>query len=245
MAISRTTTDPSSQSSLDPKELSLIKEERLSAQKCLQICAQLSDQIDQVQPKASHDTSLPRATTSAGMPERMFSEGLQQCKKSLNQTSARLESHMVDLMDRLTTKSTTAMASEDDVTDLIRLREEWKTARRCMDICSQAETHLQANVSVIDNYATGDDAIQYLVSTNGQTIHGKNTGYGWRTRQVGGHLSDASIQQISRDSSAVFARRTDSAGSRTSTVDKAKEDESAPEFDRRYGRGSTIASKSD
>lgn len=38
-----------------------------------------------------------------------------------------------------------------------------------------------------------------MVSTNGTFIHGKNRGLGWRTRQVEGHLSDASLQQLSKD----------------------------------------------
>lgn len=38
-----------------------------------------------------------------------------------------------------------------------------------------------------------------MVSTDGSTIRGKNRGLMWRTRQVGGYLSDASVQQLSRD----------------------------------------------
>lgn len=230
----------------DSRELSLIKEERLSTQKCLQICAQLSEHIDQVQLRtSSQESGSSEAGARAGVPERVFSEGLQQCRNSLNQTAARLESHMAELIDRLATNSATATASEEDIADLARLREEWKTARQCINICSEADGHLQANISVIDNYATGDDAIQYLVSTNGKTIHGKNTGYGWRTRQVGGHLSDASIQQISRDTSSIIFRNAETKDATMPVSEEAKDNMGAPDFDKRYGRGSTLASKSD
>lgn len=57
-------------------------------------------------------------------------------------------------------------------------------------------------MSTIENYAVGD-ALQFMVSTNGKTICGKNHGLGWRTRQVGGYLSDASLQQLSRDMSNI------------------------------------------
>jgi hypothetical protein len=53
------------------------------------------------------------------------------------------------------------------------------------------------NMSTIENYAEGD-AIQFMVSTNGKTICGKNCGSGWRTRQIGGYMSDVSLQQLCR-----------------------------------------------
>lgn len=52
-------------------------------------------------------------------------------------------------------------------------------------------------MSTIENFATGD-AIQYLVSTNGKSVHGKNLGLGPRTFQIGGYLSDTSLQTVSR-----------------------------------------------
>lgn len=97
---------------------------------------------------------------------------------------------MHDLIDRLTTKSKISMTSSKEAADLARLREEWETARHCMDICSKADTHLNEDISIADKYATGDESVQYLVSTGEKTM-----------RQVGGHLSDASIQQISQDTS--------------------------------------------
>ena len=53
-------------------------------------------------------------------------------------------------------------------------------------------------MSTIENYA-GGDAIQFMVSTNGKIIYGKNRGLGWRTRQVGGYVSDTSLRQLSQD----------------------------------------------
>ena len=50
----------------------------------------------------------------------------------------------------------------------------------------------------IENYATGC-AIQYMVSTNGKSVNGKNKGLGRYTKQIGGHLSDTSLQQLSRE----------------------------------------------
>lgn len=53
-------------------------------------------------------------------------------------------------------------------------------------------------MSRIENYSKGD-AIQIMVSTNGKLINGKNEGLGWRTRQLGGYLSDNSLQQLTQN----------------------------------------------
>lgn len=53
-------------------------------------------------------------------------------------------------------------------------------------------------MSKIENYARGD-AVQIMVSTNGKLINGKNYGVGSRTRQLGGYVSDASLQHLSQN----------------------------------------------
>lgn len=191
----RTTTES------ETTELRRIKEERLSTQKCLLICAQLSQHINQIQP-----TPIQRdrgTVINPGMlPEKITSDGMKECRISLDQTTAKLERHMQDLIEQMMAKSHTAM-TQDEVTELSRLQEEWKTARQCIGICSKADNHLNENVSIIDNHATGDESVQFLVSTSEKTIHGKNRGFGSRIRQVGGHLSDDSVQQLSRDISRI------------------------------------------
>jgi hypothetical protein len=156
---------------------------------------------------------------------------------------AKLEGFMKDRIDQLVTKSKTTMTSEEDLADLARLRDEWETTRQCVDICSKADIHLKENISTIDNYATGD-AIQFMVSTDGKTIHGRNRGLGWRTKQVGGHLSDTSVQQISRDMCTMNIKNVGneheephSRGDSTSIPDDGIDNKSSTEFKVRYGPG--------
>lgn len=236
------------ESDSDAAERRLIKEEQLSTQKCLQICAQLSDHIDQIQLRPKRSGSSPGIIDPDAFPERVTNVGLQECKNSLLLTAAKLERNMQDLMDRLVTKSKTAMNSQEDVADLARLRDEWETARQCLDICSKADNHLKENVTIIDNYAIGD-AVQFLVSTDGKTIHGKNRGLGWRTRQVGGHLNDTSLQQLSRDFTSISIRNIGDEGSpsqsnTTSVPNDEAENGHNSDFRERYGRGFQLTSKS-
>ncbi|KAJ8113657.1 hypothetical protein OPT61_g4265 [Boeremia exigua] len=174
--------------------LQSIRDERSSTQKCLLICAQFSKLINQIQSSSAKD--LPQGLNK--IPEKITSDGIQECQVSMEQTAARLEGHMQEVLDRMISNSDATMAQED-IRYLERLREEWETARKCRDICFQANQRLNENISVIDNYATGNKAVQFLVSSNQKTIHGKNRGYGDHIRQVGGHLSDQSIQKLSGD----------------------------------------------
>jgi hypothetical protein len=216
-----------------------LMEERLSTQKCLEICAQLSSHIDQIQQlRKSHDNSTDSGSSSS-VPERVTNDGLQECKNSLMNTAAKLENHLKIVMNRIMTKTKTSTASQEDIAELTRLQEEWETTRQCMHICSKAGNHLDENASSIDNYATGD-AIQFMVSTNEKIIHGRNRGLGWRTRQVGGHLSDASLQQLSRDMNRVNFANTHYRGSPSaghSMEDEGLQDQPLSEFKDRYGRG--------
>ena len=214
----------------------------MSTQKCLQICAQLSDHINQIEITPERSGSSPERLDPDTISERLTINGLQECKNSLALTAAKLERHMRDLIDRLVTKSKTATSSEEEFADLSRLRDEWDTTRQCMDICSKADIHLKENISKIDNYATGD-AVQFMVSTDGKTIHGTNRGLGWRSRQVGGHLSDVTVQLLSRDFSSISFRNTGSEnppGNTPSILDDKTE--AGAEFEERHGRGVKLAS---
>ena len=182
----------------DTAERQLIKEEQSSTRRCLEICNRLSEHISQIQLNFGGSSGSVAPEESDTFPERITNVGLQECKNSLSLASGKLESHLRDLMDRLVTKSKTAMTSSEDAADLARLREDWETTRQCLEICTRADHHLKENISDIDNYATGD-AVQFMVSTNDKVIHGRNRGLGWRTRQVGGHLDSVSLRQISRD----------------------------------------------
>jgi len=160
----------------------------------------------------------------------------------------KLETYMKDIIDRLVAKSNAATTSEEDLVDLARLRDEWDTTRQCRDICSRADNHLKENVSVIHNEAAGD-AVQFMVSTNNKTINGRNQGKGWKTRQYGGHMSDASLQKISGDyANTVYriqATRNESPslpGNATPAPDDEEHTMVGAEFGERYGPGVKLSS---
>ncbi|KAJ5503362.1 hypothetical protein N7463_006236 [Penicillium fimorum] len=227
----------------DAAKLQSLTEERLSTEKCLQICAQLTSHIDQIQLMSDEAGSFLGSVGSEASSEAVTNEGLQECKNSLAVTATKLERHMRNLVNPLLAKSQTAN-SDKDAQDLSRLRDEWETARQCLDICSRADSHFKENVSVIENHGTGD-TLQFMVSANGKALHGKNRGLGWRTRQVGGYLSNESIQQLSRDFTAIQTGHlrdeiSISKDGTTPNEGNVAEGEMISEFKERYGRGFTL-----
>jgi hypothetical protein len=179
-------------SELDASKVRRIKEERLSTDKCLQICAQLSTHISQIQITAQRSASTSATSDSSSIPEKITNEGLQECKVSLARMAQQLASHKKELFDRLMNNLNPTGVSEDNDADIIRLREEWQSTRKSMDILSTAGNHLEKNISIIENHATGD-AVQIMVSANGKTLHSTNRGVGWRTRQIGGYLDNETV----------------------------------------------------
>ncbi|EUC27710.1 hypothetical protein KJE20_14286 [Pyrenophora tritici-repentis] len=133
--------------------------------------------------------------------------------------------------------------TQEDIRSLATLREEWTSTRKCRDICSQAEQNLKENVSVIDNHATGNEAVQFLVSNGQKTIHGKNRGYGDYIKQLGGHLSDQSIQKVSGDFLQMSIHRS-GYGDLDNAVPEAKDmDKRETNWRPEYGGGRTLKSQ--
>ena len=228
----------------DAIQIRQMQEERSSTQQGLVICAQLSAYISRIQPLSTADRGLRPADAQEmppGIAEHITTEGLEECRDTLNNTANRLEKHLQSIMDRLMAKSKTALSSPQDVAELGRLQEEYETARLCLDICSKAnENATKATINVFENIKADEDVFQFFASTTGKTVHAKNISLGPRGVQLGGQLGDASIQQISRD----FFRVSQIAPTDTSreTVSPADRTDISV-FRDRYGPGVKLSSQ--
>jgi len=222
----------------DATQMRQMQEERSSTQQGLAICAQLSAHIARVQPLLAADRG--RGSTDArAMPsvvaEHITREGLEECQDTLSKTATRLEKHLKSIMDRLMAKSKTALSSPEAVADLGRLQEEWETARLCLDICSKANENMtKVTINVFENIKGDEEVLQFFASATGKIVHAKDISLGARGVQFGGQLSDASIQQISRDfSRAENIAPADPTPEMVTPADAA----GASAFHHRYGSG--------
>ena len=108
-------------------------------------------------------------------------------KSAISDRQAGTQSAQV-LVEEKATSSTNEEVNDNDIT-----QERLEAGRTALQ--RRADRVPERNISVIENYATGD-AVQIMVSTNGKIIRGQNRGMGRRTRQVGGYLSDATIVRL-------------------------------------------------
>lgn len=235
-------------SQAEADDVSQIKEERRSTEYCLQICAQLSEHISQIQlvhTQASSSSGEGENAKPSSTSEEITNEGLQECRNSLARMAARLASHEKQLFNRLADKMRATNNSSAAADDVTRLRDEWESAYQSMELLSSAANQLERSVSVIENHATGD-AVQFMVSTKGKVLRGTNRGLGWRTRQFGGYLDDETVRQLSRDMNRVSLRSGDEAqhsarSPRSEDVPKITRHE---EFSERFGEGYKLTSSS-
>ena len=189
---------------------------------------------------SNEDCHVDYADTES-VSQKITRESLAACKDNLNHAAARLEGHMKEVTRRIIQKSKVGVVSKDDVADLERLQDEWNAARDSVKLCTVAGQHLKNNVSTIENYGVGD-SVQFMVSTNGQVIHGKNRGIGWKNRQVGGQMSDNVALQLSQDIVKESSQRRHPEGlpSRTrmpSEFESSLQEYSNAPFEGRHGRG--------
>jgi hypothetical protein len=226
----------------DAIQMRQMQEERSSTQQGLAICAQLSAHIARVQPLLAdvhgHGSTDARAMRPVEA-EHITREGLEKCQDTLSNTADRLEKHLQIIMDRLMARSKTALSSPQAAADLGRLQEEWETARLCLDICSKANENMtKVTINVFENIKGDEEVLQFFASTTGKIVHAKDISLGPRGVQFGGQLSDASIQQISRDfSRAENIAPADATPEMVASADTA----GVAAFYDRYGSGFKLA----
>jgi hypothetical protein len=79
------------------------------------------------------------------------------------------------------------------------------SSHQASSLITSLEAHLETgssrlkDITVVLSHATGNEAVQFMVSNSQKTTHGKNRGYGDQIKQLGGHLSGQSIQKVSGD----------------------------------------------
>ncbi|KAJ6784627.1 hypothetical protein PWT90_04483 [Aphanocladium album] len=217
--------------SAQTRDLAQIREERQSTENSLQICAELSEHISRIQLAQARSRPNTGQPQSSSVSEKITHDGLQECKDNLARMADKLATHEKELFDGLMSKVASAGGSSEATTHIARLRDELESARQSLNLVSSASRELEKSVSIIENHATGD-AVQFMVSTNGQILHGTNRGLGWRSRQVGGYIDAETMRQISRDLSKPTFHESD-----RSSSDKNNARESDASFKQRFGDG--------
>ena len=201
-----------------------LREERQSTQDCLKVCAQLSDHISRLR---SANTNRPLDSSEAELSD--INDGLPECKASVSSLLADLEAREEELFSKLLEKLEATDPASVSAEEITALRSELDSTRRSMKVLQSARNQLERQTSVIENHATGD-AVQFMVSTKGKLLRGKNRSLGWKARQGGGYMDDETVKQLSQDWSSLEFRPGDSGARAMPAARQA-------EFHERFGHG--------
>ena len=213
-----------------------IKEERASIEQCLRICEEVSSHIEEVQARDLVLTSTltgerPASVKLGGITTARVntSKTLENCKRGLGVTSSELKMQLNDLNTRVAKLSQDGETLGGHALDNQSMKEELESIRQCLAICTQAtEQVAQERVNVFEDVVMSNDGHQVIVATLGDLISAKRITVGARSTQWLGQMSDASLQQLSKD--------RDDDGVRT-----GRDPESGAHFEGRHGAGRRLS----
>jgi hypothetical protein len=184
-------------SNQDAAQRERIQEERDSAQKCLEICAMVSNSFKDI-PISLDIDQKPLVATSSGLlsAQPVTVNAVEECKHKLAATSPQLETHIQDLKKHTPGE---ANDSRDMAVERERIREELESTKQCLAICTKAsEKAYHGEVNKFEDITMGHDAHQVIITTLGDLISAKRATTGFRSTRLIGQISDDAMQQLSR-----------------------------------------------
>jgi len=193
----------------DAAEREQIQKEKESTKQCLDICAQVFKQVSQVQPNVFEDISAANDAHQVDISifgglipaKRVTAKVLEEFQDKLTATTSNLQEHLQKINNRLQRLSSpgTRMLGEDTA-ERKRVQEEIDSIKQCLAICAQASKKAdQVRTNVFEEVAAAKDAHQLIISTLGDLVLAKQVTAGLGADQWLGQVSDATVQQLSRD----------------------------------------------
>ena len=193
----------------EANERDRIQEERDSTKQCLYICDWVSEHLDQIKPNAFEDISTAAggyreivSTPGNYIPAKLITtEAFKDCKERLPDTTSQLRKHLQEINKKLQDlPSRGDRLSGDDGIEQGRIQEEKDSLKQCLAICAQASVQVESvRTNVFEDVSAAQDAHQLVVATLGDLISARNVSAAARSTQWLGQMSDASLQQLSRD----------------------------------------------
>jgi chromosome segregation ATPase len=191
----------------DAAERERIQEEMDSTKQCLAICAQVSEQVNQFRPNFFEDISAAEDSQQVDVAtlgkrisaKRVTANVLHQFEEKLTKTTSDLEEHLHNIDNRLQTLLSPGARTLGEV-ERKRVQEEMDSIKQCLAICEQASEQAEKfRTNVFEDVSAARDAHQLVVATLGDLISAKRVTAGRSATQWLGQMSDASLQQLSRD----------------------------------------------
>src|SRR5271163_1549444 len=192
----------------DAAEREQIQKEKESTKQCLDICAQVFKQVSQVQPNVFEDISAANDAHQVDISifgglipaKRVTAKVLEEFQDKLTATTSNLQEHLQKINRLQTLSSPGTRILGEDTAERKRVQEEIDSIKQCLAICTQAsEKADQVRTNVFEDVSAAKDAHQLIISTLGDLVLAKQVTAGLGADQWLGQMSDATVQQLSRD----------------------------------------------
>jgi len=226
-----TSLDADRQTLLEDSSIDLQDEKAVTVQ-CLRICERASSYIKSLQDEQpALQREAPRQ--SAGYVSDQFEAQLL-TQKSLNENQDNLLETIGRLRERL--ESITSNGGPEDKRETLRLQEEIKIQKQCLEVCRQASAQVSSQkIHIIGEVIADDDCDQVVVTTLADLFSVGKVKAMSRSAQLVGSMQPEVLRDISKDrygsrfgalAGSLETTQLDAAAESSSTFETRKADRS-------------------
>ncbi|KAH8668915.1 hypothetical protein BX600DRAFT_510967 [Xylariales sp. PMI_506] len=169
-----------------------ILEEKESTQQGLRLCAELSAQIQRLEPTVKEHPEFSQHPSA----HKIFRAGLSSAKHTIHTLVSQLEDHENSISQQVEKMQLVGSLPESPSTQLARLQETKESIRKCIEVVSAADKDLQTERrNVFEDITMDGGSYGLTVSTIGDLVTANGINIKQRSRYLGGQISDDSYQQ--------------------------------------------------
>ena len=213
-------------------------EEKESTQQGLVICAQLSAQIDRLEPTSKEHPKFAERQSA----RKYVKSHLGTAKGSVQSLASRLQSHLDEITRQMATMQSTAPLSENTAVELERLHETEQSIRQCINVVSEAnETLITEKRNIIEDVTMEDNSYNFSISTVGALFTTRGVKLTGQSRHFTGQIDNKSYQTtitaVTQLDMANGRQSSRDPGKNTTTPEPENQGSSGTKF---KGRGFTL-----
>lgn len=220
-------------------------EEKESTQQGLRICAQLSAQIEQLEPTSTEHPQFMQRPSA----HKYVKHGLSATKNSIDSLVARLQAHEDDINKQMEAMRSASPLSPSAATQLAALQETKESLHQCIKVVSEADkTLVVERRNIFEDITMVDNAYDFSVSTIGDLVTARRINLSGQARHVGGQISDESFQMSMQALTQLDMGREKTTPTSDEDVDQAiptdytrSRELSSDGFSGRYGKGVALS----
>ena len=172
-------------------EWQAMLEEKQSTEQGLEICTQLSVQIQKLETQAVNEAEAFAGKPSA---KKHMTSGLVDVRGSVDSLVSRLKAHESILSTQLEAISLEGTVSEPISAQLERLQQTKESISQCIQIVSEAGEATAERSNVFEDITLADNSYAFSVSTVNDLVVARRVNLKGRSRHFGGQVTDETVQ---------------------------------------------------